>query len=240
MFKIVELEINSRCNRKCEYCPSATIDRAGIPEFIEEKVLMMTLNELASIQFDGVFSFHFYNEPLLHPNIFDILRRVSVAIPNCFRLIYSNGDYLNDKVYKKLMEAGAHHLVITNHARSHVKARPNQTVKDPAELVISNRGGYLFKVETPLTNPCYGPSESLVITITGDVVLCCDDVLRKHVMGNVKYKKLKDIWNSKEFLSKRELLAKGRRSEIPLLCKYCNNLEYIEPMANLSFGFQTL
>ena len=51
MFKAVELEINSLCNRTCSYCPNATSKRpkGNMSRDLFEKII----GELASMDFDG-------------------------------------------------------------------------------------------------------------------------------------------------------------------------------------------
>ena len=63
LFKTVEIETISTCNRKCVYCPNHSYERpAGL---MEEAVFYKLIDELADIGFSGTLSPHFYGEPML-------------------------------------------------------------------------------------------------------------------------------------------------------------------------------
>jgi radical SAM protein with 4Fe4S-binding SPASM domain len=58
------------------------------------------------------------------------------------------------------------------------------------------------------------------ITYTGDLKYCENDWYNKKIVGNVKEKSIRNIWNSAEYRKLRSLHVKKRFSEIPL-CKNC-------------------
>src|ERR1700730_14562092 len=58
MFRAVELEVNSMCNRKCSYCPNVS-DKRPL-DYMEESLFEKVIQELAAIDFDGRISYHFY------------------------------------------------------------------------------------------------------------------------------------------------------------------------------------
>jgi radical SAM protein with 4Fe4S-binding SPASM domain len=74
----------------------------------------------------------------------------------------------------------------------------------------------------------------LIVTSSGDVLLCCDDAERTQRMGNVMDYTLGEIWQSPEFQRKRSLLAQGRRGEASEICAKCSNVEYAAPGENVS------
>lgn len=57
MFRMVEIEINSQCNRKCSYCPNSFMKRKEQGE-MESKVFYKLLESLRKIKFDGRISYH--------------------------------------------------------------------------------------------------------------------------------------------------------------------------------------
>ena len=63
MFRCVELEVNSMCNRKCSYCPNVSAQRPT--GYMTESLFQKIVADLAEMDFDGNVSYHFYGEPLL-------------------------------------------------------------------------------------------------------------------------------------------------------------------------------
>ncbi len=223
--QVVEMEINSHCNRVCGYCPRSLIldSRESHAEFMSESVLKRIYDELRKIEFSGRISYHLYNEPLLHPDLAFIVVSTSRHLPSARQVLYSNGDLLDDSLYTTLTEAGISLFVITSHDGSERPIRPNQVVLRPHDLRLTNRGGSLGRLNrAALSVPCFAPSNMLIITITGDVLLCYEDYCRSQVMGSLMKQSLEEIWFSDAFIRKRKKLATGDRSAAGI-CRQCNN-----------------
>ena len=228
-FKVVEIEVNSRCNLRCKYCPNSILPPPDVPEYMSDKIFERIIDELVRINFAGKISYHFYGEPLLRDDLDKLILQVKKRLPEVFQLLYTNGTLLNDKRYRSLIESGIDHFKITKHDYNPIADRSKQTVLFPKDLILRNRGGTLSKLKKPLGIPCYASSEVLIVTVTGDILLCCNDVRRKNVMGNVFKQPLSEIWFSKKFKEIRTFLEKGNRKEAPLICKYCDDTEYYAP-----------
>lgn len=75
--------------------------------------------------------------------------------------------------------------------------RPFQIVQDSAALTLTNRDGALVHLPPPSAEttrtPCWAPSETLIVTATGDVLLCYEDARREHVLGNGAFGGVWDI-----------------------------------------------
>ena len=226
-FTVVEIEVNSHCNRKCCYCPNSSITNPSVPRYMSDQVFRKIIGELKRIGFSGRLSYHFYNEPLLRSDLENLVRYVSEKLPNAYQLLFTNGDFLSDSRYLQLKKAGISHFFVTRHDFQNIKERKDQIVVTPKDLILTNRGGNLYKLKEPLKYPCYAPSEILIITVTGDVLFCFEDARRTNVMGNIVQKPLKDIWFSSEFNRLRKVLNKGDRLNSLSICKNCNNLDYI-------------
>lgn len=221
-FTMVEIEVNSRCNRRCGYCPNSKLSPPKVPEYMSDKTLERLIDELSRVSFNGRLSWHFYNEPLLHPNLTDIVKTVTVRLPAARQVLYTNGDFLSDAQYESLIEAGIARIIVTSHGRQTRPPRPNQTVLSPDDLVITNRGGTIGSLVQPLDTPCFAPSTMLIVTVTGDVLLCYEDARRSQVMGNILHGGLEDIWFSPAFWNMRRQLAFGDR-RVTAICRICNN-----------------
>lgn len=235
MFTAVEIEVNSRCNRKCGYCPVSMSSPPTVPEFISDRLFDKILVELSQAGFSGRISYHFYNEPLLHPNLEGLINKSKVNIPMAYQVLYTNGTLLTEERYYSLKDAGIDQFRVTKHDYIPIPDRPDQIVLFPTDHIFCNRGGTLFKLEEPLCTPCFAPSEIIVITITGDVLLCCNDFNRSCVIGNVSKRSLEEIWFSEAFYQARNVLEKGNRNATFDICKHCDNQEYNKKGTALSW-----
>ena len=59
------------------------------------------------------------------------------------------------------------------------------------------------------------------ILSNGDVILCCNDYSKKVILGNVNNSTIKEIWNSKQYQTIRDLNNSGDYDKI-LICKNCS------------------
>lgn len=66
--------------------------------------------------------------------------------------------------------------------------------------------------------------QDTVITVDGDVVMCCFDVHGKYKFGNAIEKSLIDIWDSEEFRNFRRNIMNKRKLPI---CSFCNTSAHI-------------
>ena len=230
---VVEVEVNSRCNRRCSYCPVSLDPFPDVAKKMERRIFTRLLEELASVGFDGRLSYHFYNEPLLRKDLEDLVAEAAERLPDARQVLYTNGDYLSTARYEALRRAGMHWFVVTRHDSDPFPERPAQTVLVPAQLDLTNRGGVLFPVASALTMPCYVPAEMLIVTVSGDVVLCYEDARRQHVFGNLMEQSLVEIWTSDRFTAAREWLARGERAKISGACSQCDNRAHTAPGLSL-------
>lgn len=60
------------------------------------------------------------------------------------------------------------------------------------------------------------------ILFNGDVILCCQDWNREVILGNVKEKSIKEIWNSENYKGVRSKLSSKKKAEDDFLCKKCS------------------
>ena len=68
---------------------------------------------------------------------------------------------------------------------------------------------------------CFYTHYSMMIDWNGDALLCCQDMYNRSIkFGNVKDKKIIDIWKDAKLMEFRNKLNKGERSLSP--CSNCN------------------
>ena len=226
---IVEVEVNSRCNRRCSYCPVSLQPIPDAPRLMADRIFDRLVDELAALGFAGRLSYHFYNEPLIRKDLEQLVARADARLPAARQVLFTNGDLLTHERYVALVSAGIDQFIVTRHDESPIEDRPRQTVLLPSDLDLTNRGGVLFNIPSPLELPCHAPSEMLIVTATGDVVLCYEDARRQHIMGNIMRSTVREIWESPRFQELRALLTAGGRAAATEICAQCNNRDHVQP-----------
>lgn len=229
---VVEMEVGSRCNRSCHYCPVSLNPRPPVPVWMPDEVFMAAVGQLAEISFAGRLSYHLYNEPLLRKDLARLVAVVDRLLPGALQILNTNGDLLDERRYTELREAGIDYFYVTRHSPGDYAHRPFQVVQTWEDLVLTNRGGSLTHLPRPtaaaVRTPCFAPSEMLIVTVTGDVLLCYEDARRDHVMGNLLHTSLVEIWDSEGFRERRRRLAVGDRS-VDAMCRACSNVSHSRP-----------
>ncbi len=227
--QVVEIEVNRHCNRRCEYCPNSLPTASRAPIFMEPGLFRRIIGMLRDIAFTGRLSFHLFNEPLLRRDLDDLVAWARAALPRAHVVLYTNGDLLSDKRHEQLIQAGIDLFLVTRHDWDAYPDRPFQRVQMPGDFAVSSRGGHVVSVDGPLDIACFGPTEMLIVTHAGDVLLCHEDALRTHVMGNLARQGLADVWRSPAFVKARSRLEAGRRDAGPSICSSCDNRLYPLP-----------
>lgn len=236
MFNNLDIDINTTCNRRCSYCPNSTYDR-GLKKnekLMEIEVYHKIINDLAEINFTGVISPLFYGEPLLRKDLIEIVKYTREKLPKSTIKLNSNGDFLTVEKYLDLIKAGINKFIITQHGEEHspnmltllayIKKNPNKKVrfvyhKYEEDEPLYNRGGLVKLKKVDPVPRCHKPDNPLVIDWDGNIVLCCNDYFSSVKFGNVKDKKIMDIWNKKSFKKvRKDLKASNFKLEI---CKKC-------------------
>ncbi|MGP3948507.1 radical SAM/SPASM domain-containing protein [Streptomyces sp. 7N604] len=229
---VVELEVGSRCNRACSYCPVSIMPRPPVPARMAEEVFARTLEELARIRFRGRISYHLYNEPLLRVDLDKLVARVQARLPDALQVLNTNGDLLNDRRYWELREAGIDYFYVTRHSPGEYPVRDWQVLQFSDNLILTNRGGTLTHLPNANARmqktPCHAPAEMLIVSAAGDVLLCYEDAYREHILGNIMDGPLEDIWYRPDVLAARERLVVGDRT-VTAMCMKCTNVSHCEP-----------
>lgn len=229
---VVEIEVGSRCNRKCPYCPVSLNPRPAVPARMSDEVFLRTIDQLVEISFAGRVSYHLYNEPLLRTDLHRLVGIVHTRLPDALQVLNTNGDLLDERRFTALRKAGIDYFYVTRHSPGEYPERDFQVLQTWEDLTLTNRGGTMTDLpeSTHEVNrtPCYAPAEMLIVTVTGDVLLCYEDAHREHVMGNIMQSSLVDIWHSEPFRLRRSRLGCGDRST-DAMCLKCTNVSHRRP-----------
>jgi radical SAM protein with 4Fe4S-binding SPASM domain len=228
-FSRIEIEAYGFCNRQCDYCFNN--DRFPQRErgIMSKETFHKILTDLEKLKYCGMLTPTFYGEPLLDQRLPELIEFSKKILPNCFIQIFTNGDMLQEKLFRILIEKGVNHFEITNHDNCEKLELTLLKNKYPIYINLMNwndvckidRAGKIFQRGAALDTPCLRPSKYMIINWKGDVLLCCQDFYGEYVMGNVNDDSLLTIWNNDKFKEYREKLAKGQRMEIPI-CKNCD------------------
>ena len=108
----IEIEVFSKCNRKCWFCPNSLIDRYSENHYMDEEVYLKILSELRELEYTGTISFSRYNEPLIDRIILKRIEQARRYCPDAYIRTNTNGDYLDAMYLKELKEAGLNEIEI--------------------------------------------------------------------------------------------------------------------------------
>lgn len=241
-FTMVEVETSTVCNRRCPYCPVTYYKREK--HIMDTDLFRKLVDDLKDIDYDGLFSLMRYNEPLLEERLLDLIKYVKQQLPRCSIKLFTNGDFLNYKLFHSLIDVGVDSLEVTNHwinnslPVNHLNSFKKMLKHDdkkhikfktyPKGSLMNNRGGLLTNLDDMVFNGC-GPYENLPLNPQlevdsyGNVLLCCRQYSKDFgpVFGNIQKYHVMDIWNHPDFIRIRNELQQGVYS-LPI-CKSCRH-----------------
>ena len=92
--KVIELEINSYCNRVCAWCPNISFNR-NFSESLPLSTYTKLLEELRDNGFTGIISYSRYNEPFADFGLLQsYTNKAKELLPTTLLVTNTNGDYL--------------------------------------------------------------------------------------------------------------------------------------------------
>jgi MoaA/NifB/PqqE/SkfB family radical SAM enzyme len=241
VFNAICADTISACNRRCPFCMYGT-ERWRKREYPRQPGMMSWENierilaELAALDFRGRVSWYRINEPMLDKRIVEIYRRTREVLPEAVMTMITNGDLMTPEKFSALMDAGveeisvsiyddegfSHYLRLKEHARRNGHHAPiPKDRRDPAAFATNRAGAVPGFGKEIFGGPCARPWTMLNLTAGGDAVICCCDMFRDEVVGNVFESSLLEVWNGEVFTRYREELARGRRENLKV-CSKCN------------------
>ena len=235
--RLIEIELWSKCNRKCNWCPNKYIDRFTKNLFIDSDIFINLVESLKKINYSGYISFSRYNEPLLYPEVLNkFCNYLKRELPNCTLVTNTNGDFLTKEVIENLqinelsimdydnkgLQVCVDKLnswnciidkIVDNFIYAHYENMKILYYVDWKDNYIpGSRGGFL-PIEEPIRNyPCYEPQYFIGINYDGTVSPCCNirndiPIHRSYIIGNLYLQSFEEILNS------------SKRKDIINLCK---------------------
>ena len=212
----------SNCHIKCPLSKNKN-EKTILPLEIIEKVLI----ELSTYDFSGTISFHTYNEPLIDPRLFYIIKLAKKKCPNAKIYILSNGFYFNQTLADELVMIGVDRIDITAYSLNDFERLKKVKIKKPYSIFLSSKTEdlddrleiYEDYTEDSIKKPCYNMLNDILITCDAKIDLCCLDWKRIYCFGDLKKQSIKQIILETEMYNIFLDLAKGIRNHT--ICKNC-------------------
>lgn len=225
----IELGVSKNCNLRCGYCPNTFLKKQPLEQIMPISLFKKTLTDLKSIDYDGKFQFHRYNEPLL-VNVERYIKTAKEYLPKITTELVTNGTQLSSSRLENLQKTPIDKIIITQHTPKgfidNLDKIPDDLLKNVdvrygEELILTNRAGSIKSLENPITLPCYSIKNAFIVNSNGQVPLCSDDYYSKVILGDLNKESVEKIWNNPFAKKIRKELDKGNRKFLPL-CKQCN------------------
>jgi 8-amino-3,8-dideoxy-alpha-D-manno-octulosonate transaminase len=225
MFNAIDIEINTECNYRCEYCPNKTHYRGA--KYLDDDMFTKIILELKQVNFSGRVSLNLYGEPFMHPKIITYIKMIRRRVPACNLSLYTNGVFLNEIILNRIAHL-VNKFIITQHydftedKKTLFKKYKNIDLKKfTDDDILHNRCGIVkAKIANKKSSVCWGKYKTAYINYKGDMILCCNDFLGISKIGNVKNKTLLELWK------KLSVIKDGLRAEkYPAVCKECNYIK---------------
>ncbi|MDD4909377.1 MAG: radical SAM protein [Candidatus Omnitrophica bacterium] len=118
IFKSMDLSITNRCNASCIYCPAPGIKDKK--RYIKPREVRKIIDDLlrpsffsrygllSTVEIGGLY------EPLLHPDVIDILREFRHSYPVAKVMLYTNGLLLNSGISSAIVKEGLASALVVN------------------------------------------------------------------------------------------------------------------------------
>jgi tetratricopeptide (TPR) repeat protein len=185
-------------------------------------IVYRVLDELAEIDYQGVITFHLYNEPLADKRLFKFISYAKNKSKSLKIFILTNGYYLDQRLAKELSDYGIWKLEVSAYSGAEFERLKMIDVNIPYRVNLQTLDGRLNIYDSPhvdIKAPCYLPVTDVTINCNGDILLCCLDWKGQHTFGNLFNDSILTILQNRQRSAIYESLKKGERS-FPL-CKRC-------------------
>jgi len=216
--QIISFEIGQDCNLATlhkDECPISKINRTE-RTLTDELIINTTVDAYAHLGFEGLISWSFYNEPMLHAErMLGLMTSIKLILPQSRFLLWTNGTILIEDPRMKLFEQ----IYVTNYFNK----TSEELVKHFGQKVLFKGNPQLDDRLNHYTEPnnkiCTLPFDNFLISNTGEVYICCMDWQNEVKIGNIFDKSLTELeeirWETIKNISGKEM------RNAPKACKGC-------------------
>jgi len=222
LFNQVNIETFSYCNRACSTCLRETDSnfrydgKQKIQKYLDSDIVYKIIDELKKMKHFVPICFNFFNEPLADKRTPEFVNYANKA--GFQTHMNSNADYLNDEIAKQLdgklnyMNIALYDLRNKDGKERELMVRTEQISKmfkktklnflNDQEHIITHFEPHKKKelnrlIEKYKNAPCtYECQWRLLVTYTGEMVLCCEDIQGNWDLGNIRHKTINELWFS--------------------------------------------
>ena len=212
MFKYLDLETCSSCNRVCPTCiRNSHPDRKEIaswfePNYLPIPIIKEALNQCDDMGFHGSICLSHYNEPLMDERLPEIARLAkSYAFESVF--FNSNGDYITKDLAKEL-DGKVDKIIFSLYMEEPIKSQRKYWIESlfkKTEAIVNTQTDHIathfspkFDVallaEQNKGNPCGEAEIRVIINHRRQYLLCCDDVVGNFDLGTFPETSIEDFW----------------------------------------------
>lgn len=239
LFDFVGVETINRCNGKCSFCPVSVGNDIRHFELMDEEMYKRIVDQLAEIDYSGIFATYLNNEPFLDHRIEELNRYAREKLPKARIVLYSNGTLLTIERFLNIIDY-LDELIIDNYNQELLLNKESRQLVDycknrldlmkkvtiiilQEDQIRTSRGGDAPNRKDKLefgNLSCAEPFKHIFIRPDGKISLCCSDPYGKMTLGDIKENTLLEIWHGENYASIRRKMLIGR-SEI----EYCKNCD---------------
>jgi MoaA/NifB/PqqE/SkfB family radical SAM enzyme len=220
--KRISLELSNLCNHAGAHsrCPAHFQEE---PAILPEAMVDAVLSSCRAHDFQGVISFHLYNEPGIDPRLFLFMKKARKALPAARLYLLTNGWYLDQTLAREFETHGLDVLGISVYSEKERSRLSRLRLNIPVRIMFEphdDRVDWYDGRQGPGCGPpCYCPLYEVCITCKGEVCLCPFDWQRQHVFGNLRDAPLEVILERPEVWRLYEALSSGNRELA--ICRGC-------------------
>lgn len=188
----VVIEVNSKCNRQCWYCPNSFVDRHSKNIEMDDGLFSKVIDQLKEIDYQYELSFSYYNEPLCSEKILDRIKEAKTKLPNVHIYIFTNGDYLNQDMLNNLSEAGLDSLRVDLYPDS----KPGEYTRRAAMQLVDR---FIKKNK-----------------LIPDYQLTCENDISTSIVARAKINSMEIEFNTRDFTIEAKNRAESLPNDIPI------------------------
>lgn len=236
LFKWLDLETISTCNRTCPTCiRNSHPDREAIKSwfnvrYMEWEIIEEALQQIKKLGFIGGVRLSHFNEPLMDERLPDLARLVQSYGYKAY--INTDGDFITPELAYKL-DGAFEQIIVSLYMKEPIKSQRAEwipTLFKYTEIQVTN-GLHIpshfspkFDIQALANqyrgNPCHEPAMRVIINHKGQFTLCCEDVIGNFDLGTFPETSIKDYWFGRRAEIQETLSIAGGRNWHPY-CASC-------------------